>query len=162
MHRKKISDTTALSLFIQQPCAERASSRARARNICRNGAIARANSNGRNSRGRSTPGVMPARTASTPVADEQQTAPGAQESTPDAILRCGGLRVMKDFNVFLTWDERLIIAGPHSAAMVTGVAKVGDTELATIAGNFPSVCQTLSLAFRPSCFRQLRSLRCPR
>jgi hypothetical protein len=66
--------------------------------------------------------------------------PGGKAVSPDSsaddILRRGGLREMKNMSVFLTRDELIILADPTTgmAALVTGVAKVGDAELATIAG----------------------------
>jgi hypothetical protein len=43
---------------------------------------------------------------------------------------------MRSMSVFLTQDDRIILADPGSgmAALVTGVAQVGDAELATIRG----------------------------
>lgn len=56
------------------------------------------------------------------------------------ILDGGGLRLMPSMSVFLTQDEHIILADPSSgmAAMVTGVEKVSDAELATIAGALSS------------------------
>lgn len=63
------------------------------------------------------------------------------------ILDGGGLRLMRSMSVFLTQDERIILADPSSgmAALVTGVAQVSDAELATIAGALSSISSPTAL-----------------
>eukprot|EP00892_Ulva_mutabilis_P006409 jgi/Ulvmu1/413/UM001_0420.1 len=139
-NRKKISDTTALSVFIRQPPLERQSSRSRHRSAA--GVMA---SRGRGSSGRAGPeqladaSNLPKANVSGITALDSVVAAvkpkPAEDADVDVILRRGGLRLMQNMSVYLTRDEQIILADPSSgmAALVTGVSKVGDTELATIA-----------------------------
>lgn len=66
------------------------------------------------------------------------TALTPQDADVDAILSRGGLRLMQNMSVYLTRDEQIIFADLSSgmAALVTGVSKVGDTELTIISGAY--------------------------
>lgn len=148
-NRKKISDTTGLSLFIRQPPPEQTS--ARARNRCGTGAMA---PRGRSSgvrvvpEQRSAPSSAPKIQESGPVGmNSSVTALVRQDADVDAILSRGGLRLMQNMSVYLTRDEQIIFADLSSgmAALVTGVSKVGDTELAIISGACVGRCAGLNL-----------------
>lgn len=147
-NRKKISDTTGLSLFIRQPPPEQASSRAR--NRCATGAMApRGRSSGVRAmpEQRSAPSSAPKIQESGPAGmNSSVTALVRQDADVDAILSRGGLRLMQNMSVYLTRDEQIIFADLSSgmAALVTGVSKVGDTELAIISGAYVGRCTVLN------------------
>lgn len=143
-NRKRISDTTALSLFIRQPPLDRQSSRSRHRTVA--GAMA---SRGRGSGSRAGPDQIVVPSSITAGNHSHVTMLNSvvnglkpQDAGIDVILRRGGLRLMQNMSVYLTRDEQIILADPSSgmAALVTGVSKVGDTELATIAGAHSQRC----------------------
>lgn len=138
--RRKISDTTALSLFIQEPTGERGPQRARARSA----RVAAKAHTARMTREGSVNGDVPMpRPHSTPLPAASLRA-GANggfalaRSPSQLILQQGGLRVLSEMSVFLNQDDHIILADAESgmAALVTGVTKVGDAELAVIAGAF--------------------------
>ena len=148
--RKKITDTTALTSFVQEPALDRPAS---VRKGSTRGAPPRMGR--QRSRGHSTADAAAADTegAKLPLvamsAGAAQAGPSvAQLSHPPAseILGDGGLRLMRSMSVFLTQDERIILADPSSgmAALVTGVAQVSDAELATIAGTLPALACLLT------------------
>ena len=152
--RKKITDTSALSSFVQEPAVDRP---ARVRKGGTRGAplgMGRQRARGPSSAEAAAAGVEGATLPLAAMsADGVQTGPSvAQQLHPPAskILDGGGLRLMRSMSVFLTHDERIILADPSSgmAALVTGVAQVSDAELATIAGAFSSSTLHAWLAYR--------------
>lgn len=140
--RKKIKDTTALSLFVQETVVDRPP---RVRRGSTRGAPVRMGRQRSRAHPNAEAALADIEGAKLPLAamntdGVQNPANVAQLLNPPAseILDGGGLRLMRSMSVFLTQDERIILADPSSgmAALVTGVAQVSDAELATIAGAF--------------------------
>jgi hypothetical protein len=150
--RRRIQDTTALSLFIQEPNAEHPAVRSRMRSA----RVATTDPLPSSAAPGDTPHadlVLPPSSAvpghamsRRPTSANGFSAPSPvpspasfPRSPTHLILQNGGLRLLPEMSVFLNKDDHIILADAESgmAALVTGVTKVGDTELATIAGLCP-------------------------
>jgi hypothetical protein len=141
--RRRIADTTALSLFVQLPAMERSSGRGRGRGGKltgrRNGSLRQAiHAAGNNiclepiPRAQSTP--IPSTAGA--VGTSQLAATTLRRSPSELILKHGGLRLLSGMSAYMNSDDHIILADADSgmAALVLGVSKVSDNELATIAG----------------------------
>lgn len=139
--RRKIQDTGALSSFVQT--LEHSQQRSAADSPRPSRPVRNSNSDAGAMAAQPVDHAKDAlpRPQSTPAlcmgrADSGAERPGMLRSASQQILEQGGMRVLPEMLVFLNKDDQIILADVESgmAALVTGVTKVGDAELATIAG----------------------------